>query len=460
MSARLVRCALAGVAGITALLFLAAAAPPPSPSPVPSLSPPPAALGSSGTLDPEAATEAWLARLPPEQRQKSDSYFEGGYWLQLWGFLYGLGIAALLLGTGLSAGMRDRAERWTRFRGLQVFLYWVQYLILTAVLGFPLTVYEGYFREHQYGLSNQTFGAWMGDLLKGLGVGLFLGGLAMVAIYAVFRRAPRTWWLWGTVVALIFVMVGALIAPVFIAPLFNQYTELTDPGLRAPILSLARANGIPADHVYVVDASRQSKRVSANVSGFLGTMRISLNDNLLHRVTPEGIEAVMGHEMGHYVLNHIYKMIVFAALVLLLGFGFLRWSFDRVAARNGARWGIRGVADPAGLPLLAALFSVFFFAMTPVLNTSVRTSEAEADIFGLNAARQPDGFAEVSLMLSEYRKLHPGPIEEWVFFDHPSGYHRILMAMRWKAEHLHDLAPLAPLAPPAGVVPAADQAGR
>jgi STE24 endopeptidase len=197
--------------------------------------------------------------------------------------------------------------------------------------------------------------------------------------------------------------------------------------------------------------------VSANVAGLFGTTRIALNDNLLNRTSPAGVKAVMGHEMGHYVLNHIEKMIVFAALMLLLGFGFLRWSFDRAVARWGARWGVRGISDIAGLPLLAALFSVFFFVMTPVLNTSVRTSEAEADIFGLNAARQPDGFAETALMLSEYRKLHPGPIEEWVFFDHPSGYHRILMAMTWKAEHLHDLPPANSLPP---VVPAStDQTG-
>jgi STE24 endopeptidase len=395
--------------------------------------PQPASGGPS--FDPVASTEAYLARLTPEQRAKSDAYFEGGYWMILWGFLYGLGVSALLLGTRLSARMRDLSERLVRFRPLQTFLYWLQYLLLTTLLGFPLTLYDGYFREHKYGLSNQTFGAWMSDLLKGLGVGALLGGIAVVAVYTIFRRFPRTWWIWGTAAALVFVVLGALIAPVFIAPLFNTYTELRNPGLREPILSLARANGIPAEHVYVFDASRQTKRVSANVSGAFGTMRISLNDNLLNRVSPAGVKSVMGHEMGHYVLNHVYESILWFALVFLVGFAFLRWAFDRTVARRGQSWGVRGIADPAGLPLLAALFSIYFFVMTPLNNTFIRVNEAEADIFGLNASREPDGFAEISLLLGEYRKLHPGPVEEWLFFDHPSGYNRILMAMKWKKEH-------------------------
>ena len=395
--------------------------------------PPPPATPS--VEDPVAATEAYLARLSPAQREKSDSYFEGGYWLTLWDFLYGLGVAALLLGTGLSARMRNLAERVVRFRPVQVFLYWLQYLVLTTLLTFPLVLYAGFFREHKYGLSNQTFPEWLIDLLKGVAVGALLGGLAVVGIYAIFRKFPRTWWVWGTVAAVVFLVFVMLIAPVFIAPLFNTYTELKDAKLRGPILSLARANGIPAEHVYVFDASKQTNRVSANVSGALGTMRISLNDNLLNRVSPAGVKSVMGHEMGHYVLNHVYESVLWFALVLLAGFAFLRWGYDRAVARWGGRWGVRGIDDPAGLPLLAVLFSIFFFVMTPLNNTYIRVNEAEADIFGLNASREPDGFAETALLLGEYRKLHPGPIEEWIFFDHPSGYNRILMAMKWKKEN-------------------------
>ncbi len=401
-------------------------------APIPGSAPAPAAA-SAAALDPEAATEAYLNRLTPEQRERSDSYFEGGYWLQLWTFLYGLGVAWLLLGSGLAARLRDRLERLTRFRFLQSALFGAAYILLTTLLTLPLMIYSGFFREHQYGLATQTFGAWLVDEAKGLAVEMLLSGLAIAALYAVFRRAPRTWWLWGTVVGILLVVAAMLIVPVFVAPLFNTYTELPESELRGSILSLARASGIPAEHVYVFDASRQHNRVSANVSGILGTMRISLNDNLLRRATPAGVEAVMGHEIGHYVLNHVYEGVMFFSLVFLGGFAFLRWGFAWAAARFPG-WGVRGIADLAGLPLLAAVLSVYFFALTPVLNTYIRVNEAEADLFGLNAAREPDGFAEVALLLGEYRKLAPGPIEEWIFFDHPSGRARILMAMRWKAE--------------------------
>jgi STE24 endopeptidase len=397
---------------------------------------PMAAPQAGAAFDPEAATEAYLARVSPEARARSDAYFEGGYWLDLWNFLLGLGIAWLLLGTRISARMRDAVERWTRFQFLRTVLYAAGYILLVSLLTFPLDVYEGFFREHQYGLANQSFGAWMGDELKGLALALVFGCLTFAALYTVFRKAPRTWWIWGAALMLVFAVVGLLIAPVFIAPLFNTYTELGRPGLRESILSLARANGIPAEHVYVYDASRQTNRVSANVSGVANTMRISLNDNLLNRSSPACVEAVMGHEMGHYVLNHVYESILFFGVVIVLGFAFVRWAFDRMVARRGERWGVRGIADLAGLPLLIAVLSVYFFLASPFLRTFIRTNEAEADIFGLNASRQPDGFAEAALLVGDYRKLSPGPIEEWIFFDHPSGRNRILMAMRWKGEHL------------------------
>jgi len=197
---------------------------------------------------------------------------------------------------------------------------------------------------------------------------------------------------WHRVRAVAFVVLQAIIivaAPVFIAPLFNTYTRLADPVVRAPILSLARAQGVMARDVWQFDASRQTKRVSANVSGFAGTLRISLNDNLLNRCSLAEIEAVMGHEVGHYVLNHVYKTILFFAVVIAIGFALLKWGFERVTAGLGAGWGIRGVGDPAGLPLALALLSAYFFVLTPLLNSWTRTEEAEADLFGINSSGQP-----------------------------------------------------------------------
>ena len=408
-----------------------------SPSP-PRTVPPVSGNGVSRTLDPEAATRAYLSSMPPERKAKSDAYFEGGYWLHLWTFLYGIGVAGLFLMFGWSARMRDLAERISRRRPLQVFLYWTQYTVASAVLLFPLIVYRSFLREHQYGLATQAFGPWFGDRLKQLVVDLVLGGITVVVLYGVLRRAPRTWWIWGSLMATLFLALSFLIAPVYVFPLFNRYTPLEDERVRGPILSLARANGIPARDVFVVDASRQTTRISANVSGLFGTERITLNDNLLRRCSLPEIEAVLGHEMGHYVLHHLYKGIVFLGILILLGFVFLRHGFDALWRRHGQSWGIRGVTDVAGMPLFAILIATALFILTPVTNSITRVQEAEADIFGLNASRQPDGFAQVALKLGEYRKLDPGPLEEFLFFDHPSGRARIFMAMRWKAEHMEN----------------------
>jgi STE24 endopeptidase len=276
-----------------------ALAQPPAANQMPSVIQVPAAAQASPHFDATAATNAYLAQIPADKTARSDAYFEGGYWLILWDFLYGAVVALLLLNLRWSARMRDLAERVTRFKPVHTCVYWLQYLVLTSILIFPLTVYEGYFREHKYGLATQTFGPWMGDQMKSLGVGLVLGGVVVMLLFGVVRRLPRTWWIWGAVVTILFTTFIDLIGPVYISPIFNTYTRLNDPKIVEPILSMARANGIPAKDVYTMDASRQSTRMSANVSGFANTMRITLNDNLLRRGSPEEIQAVMGHEMGH-----------------------------------------------------------------------------------------------------------------------------------------------------------------
>ena len=414
-------------------LLRAQPAPPRDQTPA-TLTIPPAAQAGPG-FSAEAATEAYLAQVPPAAKARSDAYFEGGYWLLLWNLLYGAAISLLLLNLRWSAKMRQLAERVTRFRFLQSWLYWGQFLVVTSVLGFPLSVYEGFFRERQYGLATQTLGGWLGDEAKGFLVGLVVTGLAVALLFAIVRRLPRTWWLWGAVASAVLMVVGILIGPVFLQPIFNTPKKLTDPRITAPILSLARANGIPARDVYEIDASKQTTRMSANVSGFAGTMRITLNDNLLRRGAPEEIQAVMGHEMGHYVLNHIPKAVEFFLILIVTTFALLRWALAWALERWGAAWQIADVGDPAILPLVALVVSLFFFALTPVLNTFIRTQEYEADMYGVNASRQPDGFALAAIHLAEYRKMSPGPLEEIFFYDHPSGRNRILRAMQWKAEN-------------------------
>ena len=279
------------------------------------------------------------------------------------------------------------------------------------------------------------------DALVVLAITIVLGAMLVIPLFGLVRRLGKNWWVWGSVATLLFFALVSLIAPVYLSPLFNHYKKLQDPRIKDPILSMARAQGIPATDVYEFDASRQSNRVSANVSGLGNTMRISLNDNLLNRCTLPEIETTMGHEMGHYVMHHMYKGLVMNGVVLVIGFAFLNWGLFYALARWGQSWHVHEMTDVAVIPLAVILLSVFSLVITPLNNTITRTMEFEADMYGLNAARQPDGEANVDLLLGEYRKMSPGPIEEVVFFDHPSGRTRITAAMRWKAENLDTALP-------------------
>jgi len=397
-------------------------------------------------IDPAAATKAWLDSVPRDQREKSNSYFEGGYWLILWNFLLTAAISIFLLVSRFSARLRNWSVRLTRIKNVQVACYAILYLLLVYALTFPLNLYENFLREHQYGMATQSFAPWFWEQLLDLALTLVAGTLVVMVLYIVFRRAPRTWWIWGTIVMIVFSAALVLIAPVYIEPLFNTYKPITDPKIRDPILVMAQANQIPVNQVFEVDASRQTTRVSANVAGLLGTTRVALNDNLLNQCTLSEIRAVMAHEMGHYVLNHGAKLLTYLGIFMLIGFALTRVLFEAAVRRWGEKWDVNGISDPAGLPLLVLISSTLLFAATPFLNTVVRVTEREADAFGINTSREPDGMAKVALKLGKYRKLDPTPVEEFIFFDHPSGRARIRMAMDWKAASL-----------PAGESPSADR---
>jgi STE24 endopeptidase len=384
----------------------------------------------------DKATAAYIALLTPEQRARSDAYFEGGYWLQLWDWLYGLIVAAAVLFSGLSQRMRSLAERVSPRPWLYTLIYAALWIVVGFVLTLPLTIYAGFFREHEYGLSQQPFVSWLGDRAKGLAVGLVLNPILILGIYTALRRARARWWIWGTAIVFVFNLFVGTIAPVFIAPMFNHYQPLPEGPVRDAVLSLARANEIPTQHVEWFDASKQTTRISANVSGLWGTTRLSLNDNLLQRTSLPEIKAALGHEMGHYVLSHSRGLAVYMTVVFGLVLWISRFAFDRALARWGARTGVRDLGDPAGLPLLTAIVTTLLFLATPVLNGIVRNAENEADAYGLNAAREPYGFAMVSMRLATYRKIVPGPIEEVLFFDHPSGYERVHRSMIWLKENM------------------------
>jgi STE24 endopeptidase len=392
------------------------------------------AKAASRISDPEAATRAYLDAVSPERRAQTRSYAVGQYVLRAVDFAVSGAVMILLVALGISVRFRNLARRVTRIRALQTALYWIQLLVAVTVVQLPLTIYAEYYREKHYDLLTQSFAGFLGDQVKSLVIGCIVGALLMMVFYAILRRAPRLWWVWLSGVSIAFVVFALAIAPVVIAPMFNKFTPIENTELRDRILAMAHEHGIPADEVYQVDASRRTDRVSAYVNGALGTMRIVMFDNTLKRCTPEEIQMIMGHEMGHYVLDHIWIGVGFFSGLIVLAFLFTRWAFAW-ALRRWPSTGIEGIADVAGLPVLWFLLSVVIFAATPVINSLTRWEESQADDFGLAASRQPDAAATTFLKLGEYRDLDPHPVIEAIFFDHPSGRSRIRNAMDWKRDH-------------------------
>jgi len=401
------------------------------------------AIGAPASTPPRVSAAASLAspgeervEIPKDQtRQKR--YAHGRYALSLAGSAWGFLVLVFLLRSRLSSRMREEVGRRTRRPNLVVFVYFALFVVVTSLLSLPLELYGGYFREKEYGFANQTLAQWFGDWAKGLAIGIVLGGIFAVALYAVIRRFPRRYWLIGAAVAMAFTIFAVAVEPVFIAPLFNKFTPLAPGPLKTRLLDLAHAQGIPAHDVYEVDASRQSGHTNAYVAGLLGTERIVIYDTLLKTQTPREVVAVMGHEMGHYVLRHLWKGLAFGSALILLGAWLVQRLYPKIAAGRGERWGIGGISDVAGLPLVLLVVSVFSFFAAPAANAFSRWEEHQADAFSLDVVRDPDalaaGFAKFNTVdLSEYDP--PRWIELW-FYTHPSLQHRIEFCERWKQEH-------------------------
>lgn len=393
-------------------------------------------LARAAGFDVEHATQAYLHTLQGAARARSDAYFDGGIWVE---FIEGL-IAVIacwaIVRLRLLAGLRTRMER-RGWRPWVIILACASvFLLASTVLTLPWTIWAHYWREKNYGLMNQTFGSWAGEQAISLLLTMVIGSVVLLAIMVLIRRFPKRWWLLGTGVIAGFMLLGTMLYPVYIAPLFNTYTELPQGPVRDRIVAMARANHVPAEHIYLADESRQSDRISANVSGMGPTVRISLNDNLLNRASVPEVAAVMGHELGHYVLHHLW----WALLGLTVLTAMMLWAMARIVPalirRGGRTWGLRDSGDPAAIPVIMGAYTFLSLLLIPATNAITRIEESQADAFGLDTAREPDGFAAIAMQLSQYRKIQPSALQEALFYDHPSGATRVRMAMQWKRDHV------------------------
>ena len=345
----------------------------------------------------------------PEPSEKAMARYRSGIALWLidtaWGFI----LPAAILLTGFSARMRTWAARVSGKRVLTIAIYFAIFSIVTFVIDLPRAYYEEFVREHAYGLSNQTLSKWFGDSLKSLAVGVVLGALFLWVPYLLLRRSPRRWWLYTAMAAVPFLCLTLLIAPVWIDPLFNTFGPMKNRALETKILQLADRAGIEGGRVYEVDKSTDTNALNAYVAGVGGTKRIVLWDTIIARLDEPQLLFVMGHEMGHYVLNHIWKeLAVFSVIIAMLLYAVHRVA-GAVIARQHTRFGFTDLSDVASLPLIMLLFSLAFFIVSPLALGVTRHFEHEADRFGLEITRANRPAALSFVRLQEDNLANPRP---------------------------------------------------
>ncbi|QMW24661.1 M48 family metalloprotease [Sandaracinobacteroides saxicola] len=384
-------------------------------------------------FDPVAATDVIMSALSAEQLAKAKAYTIGSHWLLLWNFVVGALVAVLVLRWGVLVRLRARLERGRPRPNLAAFLVGALFFLLSWLLSLPWSIWADWKREVDYGRSSQPLADWLGQGALSMALSVLLGGLFFMGLYALIRRAPKRWWIWGSGFAGVAIAVMLLISPVLIEPLFNKFTPLPEGPVKVALEELKAKAGIPDARLVMFDSSRQSNNFTANVSGLGGSARIAIADVALKSATLAEVRGVTGHEIGHYVLGHVWRAVVMLVVIAVLGFWLVNRLFAPAARLMGAQ-GVTGIGDPAGLPVLLTLLALYMLLMTPVMNSNTRISEAEADNYSLNLAREPDGLATALVKTADYRYPYPNRLQEIIFYSHPSVSWRVRNAMAWKAK--------------------------
>lgn len=346
---------------------------------------------------------------------------------------WSLAVLALLLVTGASRKMRDAATGVTKGPFLRSMLYIAMLIIAVTILEFPLTYYSGFVVPHQFDLSDQSLGAWLADGAKGLAVGLVigtvLGALALLGI-----RKIRRWWLALWVASIPVILFFAVIQPIVLDPIFNKFEPLQDVALRQKLLDLASRAGIEGSRVYQVDKSKQTKTMNAYVNGIGPTNRIVMWDTLLAKMTHDEVLAVMGHEMGHYAMKHMWTGLAFGLAMSFFVLLLVQRIHDATLPRLGPKWGFSERGDPASVPWLFFIASVIGFLVTPIGAAYSRSIEHKADMFALEVTHLNEPLATAFVKMAEDSKRDPSPhpfIELWRY-SHPPIAKRIPFALSYR----------------------------
>ncbi len=401
-----------------------------------------------GTTQPSASSDAISAtpltqyQLPPQKLQQARALYRTRMLTFVIGTLYGIGLLIVLLNLKAGARFRDMAEQASPRRFVQAIVFAPLLLLTIDVLSLPLRMYSQYLAV-SYDLSVQSWGSWLWDWIKGELIGTVVATLLIWGLYAILRRSPQRWWLYGWLAMIPVVLLLVFVQPVFIDPLFNKFDPLEEkqPALVIELEKIMHRGGlnIERSRMFEMRASDKVTTYNAYVTGIGASERVVVWDNTSRDMSIPQTLFVFGHEQGHYVLNHIWKGMGLGIVGLLILFYIAYRSIGGVIRRWGARWQVRNVGDWASLPVLLLIFNVASVVSQPVSSAASRYLEHEADIYGLEVIHGlvPDSAqvaAQAFQRLGEKGLAYPdpNPFYVWWVYDHPTIAERVQFAVSYR----------------------------
>ncbi len=383
-----------------------------------------------------AATDT-IFPVTPQRRELLNKYSSFSFKWSLFYDFFQWALLLVILFTGLSKRFLDIAEKVSGRKSVQFLMYILILFVFLTVVSLPLDFFRDYIVEHNYSLSNQTVGAWFGDWAKAIPISYVMMALAFGFIYFLIKRFPRRWWLVFSIGAIPFVILMIVVAPVLIAPLFNDFKPLQDQQLKTQLLDLASKAGIDGADVFQVDASKQSKKLNAYVTGLFSTKRIVLYDTIINAMTTDELMFVMAHEMGHYVMNHVWIMVGMIIIIMLICTWIIAKFLPRIILKYSGRLGFSQMQSYASMPFIMLAFSLIMFFIQPATNSISRHFEYASDKFGMEmTGYNGEAAATAFEKLSAYNLSDPNPgaLREFWFYDHPALYKRIDFVKGYKGK--------------------------
>lgn len=382
-------------------------------------------------FDAVSATNAYIDSLGTEALAQAAAYTAGNHWLILWSLLATVVSTSLIVRSGILIALSNKLSQRGAFN--RAFRVSAAFIVLSAIIELPWTIYTSWYRQTQYDMTTQPLGDFLGQSGLGLALSAVLMGLLLATFYVLIKKAGQLWWAWFGGITASLVATMMLLGPSLIQPLFNEYTPVPEGEVKEAIEALALEANIPTNRIFMYDGSRQSNNFTANVSGIGSSARIAISDIALKEANLDEVKAVTGHEIGHYVSGHIWWVVFLLSGEVVIAFLLADRLFKPVARVFGAD---ENIQNPASVPILILLVGVLLTLFEPINNSLTRMNEADADRYSLENVGLPDGLASALVKTAEYRDPRPGQLQELLFYTHPSVESRVRMAMEWKGEQL------------------------